>query len=81
MRRLLSCLAVAAVATAGCTSGGGEDAPEEDFQPAAAPEIEVDLLQELTEPVRVGVVLTSSGPRGSTARPSCSRTAGAWPSG
>ncbi|SOE01463.1 ABC transporter substrate-binding protein [Blastococcus haudaquaticus] len=64
MRRLLSCLAVAAVTTAGCTSGSDEAAPEEDFQPAAAPQIEVDLLQELDEPVRVGVVLTSSGPRG-----------------
>jgi ABC-type branched-subunit amino acid transport system substrate-binding protein len=64
MRRLLSCLAVAAVATAGCTGGGDGDTDPESFEPAPAPAVEVPLLADLEAPVRIGIVVTSAAARG-----------------
>ena len=64
MRRALGSLAVAAVLTSGCTSGGGEETEQEDFAPAAAPAVEIGLLQDAPEPLRIGVVVTSTGARG-----------------
>ncbi|TFV52892.1 amino acid ABC transporter substrate-binding protein [Blastococcus sp. TF02A-35] len=63
MRRSLICLAAVAVVTSGCTSD--EAAPDgEDFQPAPAPTVELDLLGDLASPLTVGLVVTGSGPRG-----------------
>jgi branched-chain amino acid transport system substrate-binding protein len=64
MRRLVSCLALAAFAVTGCTSGGDDERSAERFTPAAAPAVEVPLLQGLSGPVTVGVVVTGAGARG-----------------
>ncbi|RBY94426.1 hypothetical protein DQ244_03685 [Blastococcus sp. TBT05-19] len=57
------CLAAAAVVTSDCTSD--EAAPdEENFEPAPAPTVELPLLESLESPLKVGLVVTGSGPRG-----------------
>ena len=64
MRRLIGGLALAALTLSACT-GGGEDEPDgEEFAPAPAPAVELSLLGDLAEPLRLGVVVTSGGARG-----------------
>jgi hypothetical protein len=65
MRRLLTCLALAALTTAGCTGGGNDSSTStESFTPAPAPAVAIPLLADLDEPLRVGVIVSSSSARG-----------------
>jgi branched-chain amino acid transport system substrate-binding protein len=65
VRRLIGGLALAALTVSGCTGGGdSDDTNAEEFTPAPPPAVELSLLGDQAEPVRLGVVVTSGGPRG-----------------
>ena len=65
MRRLIGGLALAALAVSGCTGGDTDDEGSgEDFAPAPPPAVELSLLGDLEQPVRVGLVVTSGSARG-----------------